>query len=155
MTAVVIKFERPAQRQAALGVELPIFLAPTVEGFRQKLYSDAFFELPFVTLPSEECASWGEFWERANMWNDEPTGDSCADCQRGHRYALASIDTIRKENASSRGLEIVVERMIERAFRRRGPKGALCRKLSSAEQSFLEELCKIAVYGWGEGKTNG
>jgi hypothetical protein len=82
MTAVVIKFERPAQRQAALGVELPIFLAPTVEGFRQKLYSDAFFELPFVTLPSEECASWGKFCERANMWNDGPTGDGCADCQR-------------------------------------------------------------------------
>jgi hypothetical protein len=133
MTAVVIKFERPAarpktpckpkataleraaaaaQRQAPSAIELPIFLAPTVEGFRQKLYSDAFFELPFVTLPSEEYASWGEFWERANMWNDEPTGDSCADCQRGRRYALAAIDTIRKENAGSRGLEIVVERMI-------------------------------------------
>ena len=44
-------------------------------------------------------------------------------------------------------LEIVVERMIEGAFRRRGPKGKLCRGLSSAENGFLQGLCEIAVKG--------
>jgi hypothetical protein len=123
--------------------------APTVDGLGQfaKLYSDFFCELPFVTLPSEECASWGEFWKSVVMWNDEPTSDRCADYQRGRRYAREAIEAIRAEDACSRGLEIVVDRMIEQAFRRRGPKGALCRGLSGTEQSFLTELCKIAVSG--------
>lgn len=101
-----------------------------------KTYSDSFFEFPFVTLPSEKCATWGEFWKRVVMWNDEPTGNECADYQRGRRHARDAIEVIRKENACPRGLEIVVERMIERAFRRRGPKGALCRNLSSADRLF-------------------
>jgi hypothetical protein len=46
-----------------------------------------------------------------------------------------------------RGLEIIVEQMIEKAFRRRGRKGALCRKLSSSEGAFLTEICRIAVKG--------
>jgi hypothetical protein len=82
------------------------------------------------------------------MWNDEPTDNSCADYHRGRKYAQAAVEALVTDRPRSiRQLEIVVEGMIERAFRRRGPKGALCRKLSSAEHGFLEGLCKIAVEG--------
>jgi hypothetical protein len=119
--------------------------APTVGA--TKLFSGAFFALPFVTLPSEECGSWGEFWERVVMWNDEPTDNACTDYHRGRKYAKAAVEALVTERVSCRQLEIVVDRMIEGAFRRRGPKGALCRKLSSAEHGFLQGLCKIAVEG--------
>jgi len=81
------------------------------------------------------------------MWNDEPTDNSCADYHRGRKYAQAAVEALVTERVRTRQLEIVVERMIEGAFRRRGPKGALCRRLSSAEHGFLQELCKIAVEG--------
>jgi hypothetical protein len=100
-----------------------------------------------VTLPQEPGDNWGEFWERVDMWNDEPTDNSCADYHRGRKYAQAAVEALVTERVGIRQLEIVVERMIEGAFRRRGPKGALCRKLSSAEHGFLQELCKIAVEG--------
>jgi hypothetical protein len=100
-----------------------------------------------VTLPEEPGDNWGEFWERVDMWNDKPTDNACADYHRGRKYAQAAVEAIVAERASNRQLEIVVERMIEGAFRRRGLKGKLCRGLSSAEQGFLKGLCKIAVGG--------
>jgi hypothetical protein len=115
-----------------------------VDGLPANLYSESFFALPFVTLPPEGFTNWEEFWDRVDMWNDEPTGNACEDYHRGRRYARNAIEATRQENASSRGLEIVVEKIIERAFRRRGPKGHMCRKLSDAELGFLDELCKIA-----------
>jgi hypothetical protein len=39
-----------------------------------------------------------------------------------------AIEAIRKDKTCGRQLEITVERMIEGAFRRRGPPGKLCRK---------------------------
>jgi hypothetical protein len=60
-------------RRTSPAVELPLDDgAPAVEGSQQlaKLFSDSFFKLPFVTLPSEECATWGEFWEHVDIWND-------------------------------------------------------------------------------------
>jgi hypothetical protein len=37
--------------------------------------------------------------------------------------------------------------MIERAFKRIGKGGRLCRKLSPAEAAFLNEVCRIGVSG--------
>jgi hypothetical protein len=111
------------------------------------LFSKSFFKLPFVTLPQDPGDDWGEFWERVDMWNDEPTDNASADYHRGKKYAMAAVEALVTDRVGTRQLEIVVERMIERAFRRRGPKGALCRRLSSAEEGFLLELCKIAVRG--------
>jgi hypothetical protein len=118
------------------------------------LYSETVFRLPFVTLPAEECDSWGEFWKQTVMWNDEPTDNQCADYARGRRYACLAIEALRTERICSRQLEIIVEGMIERAFRRRGAAGKLCRRLSSSEQGFLTALCRVAVEidlpkGWG------
>jgi hypothetical protein len=120
---------------------------PVPNDYFTHLFSMSFFKLPFVTLPQEPGDTWGEFWERVDMWNDEPTDNSCADYQRGRKYAQAAVEALVTERVGTRQLEIVVERMIEGAFRRRGPKGALCRKLSSAEHGFLQGLCKIAVGG--------
>jgi hypothetical protein len=88
---------------------------------------------------------WGEFWKHTIMWNDEPTGKGHVDYARGRRYAQEVIKAIVDDNAIPRELEMVVDAMIERGFRRRGPSGRLCRQLSSAEQGFLMELCSIAV----------
>jgi hypothetical protein len=101
----------PEQRHAAV-------LPPPVDIGHHftTLFSTSFFKLPFVTLPSEECDTWGEFWKRVDMWNDEPTNDPCADHSRGRQYARASVEAIVAEGASIRQLEIVVERMIEKAY---------------------------------------
>jgi hypothetical protein len=45
------------------------------------------------------------------------------------------------------GLEIVVERMIERAFRRRGAEGRSLSQPFDRGKGFLEELRKIAAQG--------
>jgi hypothetical protein len=129
--------------------ELLAASAPALPAFPFKIHADGLFALPFVTMPSEEddFESWGAFWKSVDMWNDEPTDKSHVDYARGRNYAQAVIDVTLKENGSSRGLEIIVERMIEKAFRRRGRKGALCRKLSSSEDAFLTEICRIAVKG--------
>lgn len=111
-------------------------------------FSESYFRLPFVTLPAEEFATWGEFWERVDMWNDKPTANGCEDYQRGRRYARSAIEAIRQERATSRCLEITIERMLEGAFRRRGPKGKLCCQLSSAEQAFLQEVCRVVSKPW-------
>ena len=105
------------------------------------LFSETYWTLPFVTMPAGECGSWGEFWKRAVMWNDEPTDDQHADFWRGRRYAFLAIEAIRKDKTCGRQLEITVERMIEGAFRRRGPSGKLCRNLSVAEKGFIDFLC--------------
>ena len=104
------------------------------------LFSQTYWTLPFVKLPAEKCESWGEFWKCAVMWNDEPTDDQHADFWRGRRYAFLAIEAIQKDKTCGRQLEITVERMIEGAFRRRGPSGELCRKLSVAEQGFIDFL---------------
>jgi hypothetical protein len=133
-------------RRHDVGASVPIG-AQLPNDYFTHLFSMSFFKLPFVTLPQDPGDNWGEFWERVVMWNDEPTGNSCADYHRGHNYAQAAVEALATDRVSLRQLEIVVERMIEGAFRRRGPKGALCRKLSSAEHGFLQGLCKIAVEG--------
>jgi hypothetical protein len=120
---------------------------PVPNDYFTHLFSMSFFKLPFVTLPQDPGDDWGEFWKRVDMWNDEPTDNSCADYHRGRKYAQAAVEAIVTERVGNRQLEIVVDRIIEGAFRRRGPKGALCRKLSSAEHGFLMGLCKIAVEG--------
>ena len=143
MDSNVVKF--PVQRASDAGTPIG---APVPDDYFTRLFSMSFFKLPFVTLPQEPGDTWGEFWERVVMWNDEPTDDSIADYQRGRKYAQAAVEALVTDRPGTiRQLEIVVERMIEGAFRRRGPKGALCRKLSSAEHAFLQELCKIAVEG--------
>ena len=138
--------EFPVQRTHDAGAPVPIG-EPVPDDYFTHLFSMSFFKLPFVTLPQEPGDNWREFWERVDMWNDEPTDNSCADYHRGRKYAQAAVEALVTERVSTRQLEIVVERMIEGAFRRRGPKGALCRRLSSAENGFLQELCKIAVGG--------
>jgi hypothetical protein len=102
---------------------------------------------PAARVPAAEYTCWGDFWKRTVMWNDEPTEDSCADYQRGRGYAREAVAAIVKDAALSRSLRIVVETILERAFRRRGPRGGLCRQISSAEDGFLTELVDIAVAG--------
>jgi len=109
--------------------------------YLRTLFSETYWTLPFVTMPTEECGSWAEFWKRAVMWNDEPTDDQHADFWRGRRYAFLAIEAIRKDKTCGRQLEITVKRMIEGAFRRRGPSGKLCRNLSVAEKGFIDFLC--------------
>jgi hypothetical protein len=121
----------------------PIATIAAYSGLPDNMFSKSFFRLPFVTLPAEEAATWGEFWERADMWNDKPTANGCEDYQRGRRYARSAVEAIRQERATSRCLEITIEHMLGGAFRRRGPKGRLCRQLSSAETAFLQELCSV------------
>ena len=142
----VVKFQvRRTDDVGTLSVSLG---APVPDDYFTQHFSMSFFKLPFVTLPQEPGDDWGEFWERVVMWNDEPTDNSCADYHRGRKYAQAAVEALVADCPRSiRQLEIVVECMIEGAFRRRGPKGALCRKLSSAEHGFLQGLCKIAVGG--------
>jgi hypothetical protein len=98
-----------------------------------------------VTLPERpgECTDWGDFWRQTTLWNDEPTGNG--DHARGRQYARDAILAIRADNATSRTLQMIVEAMIERAFKRRGKAGRLCRQLSWAEIGFLNEICRIAV----------
>lgn len=109
------------------------------------IHSRSLLALPFVTLPLQKCEDWGDFWKRTTMWNDDPTKEGHVDHRRGREYARQAIAALIKDGARSRGLEMVVDHMIERAFRRRGPGGRLCRQLSSAETGFLHELCEIAV----------
>lgn len=109
------------------------------------IHSRSLLALPFVTLPLVQCEDWGDFWKRMTMWNDEPGKDGGADYQRGRRYVREAIAAIIKDGAQSRGLEMVVDAILERGFRRRGPGGRICRQLSSAETAFLHELCKVAV----------
>jgi hypothetical protein len=111
------------------------------------LHSERLLLLPFVTRPSapEHYEDWGQFWKHAIMWNDEPTGSHLDDYARGRDYAREAIKAIVDDDAIPRGLQQVVEAIIERGFSRRGPSGRLCRQLSSAERSFLRELCTIAV----------
>jgi hypothetical protein len=75
----------------------------------------------------------------------QPTSNGCADYQRGRQYARAAVEAIVTDDATIRQLEIVVKGLIDGAFRRRGPGGRLCRQLSSSEQAFLQELCRLAV----------
>ena len=79
------------------------------------------------------------------MWNDDPTDKGHVDFARGSRYAREAIAAIIKDSASSRGLEMVVDAIVERGFCRRGPGRRLCRQLSAAETGFLHELCENAV----------
>ena len=109
--------------------------------YLRTLFSETYWTLPFVTMPAEQCGSWPEFWQQFVMWNDEPTDDRHADFLRGRRYAFLAIEAIRKDKTCGRQLEITVERMIEGAFRRRGPSGKLCRNLSVAEKGFIDFLC--------------
>lgn len=109
---------------------------------QRSLYSDAFFRLPFVTLPETAPAQWGEFWKVTVMWNEAA---AAATYQDGVRYARDAVTAICQDGVGARQLEIVVERMIEQAFRRRDAAGKLCRQLSSSEQGFLTALCRSAV----------
>lgn len=113
-------------------------------GFRN-LFSDSFWRLPFVTMPKGDCATMSELWDKVDIWNDQPTASGIEDHQRGEKYARLAMAAIRDDGATSRQLEVLIDRMIEQAFRRRGPKGQLCRHLSSAEKSFLHDLCRAAV----------
>jgi len=141
----VVKFQvRKTHDDGTLSVPIG---EPVPNDYFTHLFSKSFFKLPFVTLPQDPGDDWGEFWERVDMWNDEPTGNSCTDYHRGRKYAQAAVEALVTDRVSVRQLEIVVERMIEGAFRRRGPKGKLCRGLSSAENGFLQGLCEIAVKG--------
>ena len=123
------------------------------QAFTLKCFSPSFRDTP--------CGGMlGQFWKQTVMWNDEPTDDQCADFARGRRHACLAIEALRTERICSRQLETIVERMIERAFRRRGPAGRPCRQLSSSEQGFLKELCRVAVEielskGSAPGSTDG
>jgi hypothetical protein len=143
MTADIIDLGSRRQAKTFVGTHVEPPLVPSSEVL--SIFSDKLFRLPFVTLPAEECADWGEFWDRTTMWNDEPTEDGGSDYRRGRRYAREAVAAIVSDKAIPRGLELVVNRMIKRAFSRRGPAGRICRQLSSAEDGFLRELCLIAV----------
>jgi hypothetical protein len=140
MTADIIDLATRQKAKVLHGLSTPGQNPSVVE-----IHSRSLMALPFVTLPLGDCVDWGDFWKRTTMWNDDPTGDDHADYKRGGQYARKAITAIIKDGARSRGLEMVVEAIMERGFRRRGPGGRLCRQLSSAESAFLTELCKIAV----------
>jgi len=108
------------------------------------LFSKEYWLLPFVTLPTEDFKDMGEFWEQVVMWNDQPTGNQAADYHRGRYYAFLAIDAIQTAGCSNRQLEITVERILEAAFKRRGPAGKLCRGLGSAEEGFIAAVCRAA-----------
>jgi hypothetical protein len=127
------KTERPEDSSLA-------FKGDADAAYLMTLHSETYWTLPFVKLPAEQCASMGEFWKRVVMWNDTNRWPP-ADFWRGRRYAFLAIEAIRKDKTCGRQLEITVDRMIESAFRRRGPSGKLCRNLSVAEQGFLDFLC--------------
>lgn len=116
-----------------------------VPGAQRAVHSKSLFQLPFVTVPSEEVADWREFWKRTTMWNVQPTDDGSSDYHKGKKYAQDAIAAIIKDGAIPRNLEQVLRSMIESGFRRRGPTGQLCRRLGSAESGFIDELCKVAV----------
>jgi len=109
------------------------------------VHSRSLLALPFVTLPLKECKDWGEFWRRTTMWNDEPRGRGHGDYSRGRQYAREAVAAINSDGAQSHGLKMVIDAILERSFSRRGPGGRLCRQLSSAEEGFLHEICKVAV----------
>jgi hypothetical protein len=122
--------------------------APTVEESRYlwSLFSKEYWLLPFVTLPTTDFKDMGEFWEQVVMWNDQPTNSPATDYHRGRYYAYLAIQAIEKSGSSNRQLEITIERMLEVAFKRRGPGGKLCRGLGSAELGFLEAVCRNATH---------
>lgn len=123
----------------------PVAFSLQISGARGNLHSDSLFQLPFVTLPAGEVTDWRDFWDRATLWNDQPTDDAGEDYHRGRRYAEAAIRSIIKDDAIHHDLVLVVQRMIEGGFRRKGKGGRLCRSLASSEEGFIDALCKIAV----------
>lgn len=127
------------QTPGSIGLQIP--------GSRHNLHSETLFKLPFVTLPSGDVKVWKDFWSQTTMWNDAPTEDAGADYHRGKGYAQAAIAAIVNDNALPRDLEIVVRKIVDSGFKRKGPAGKLCRGLASAEEGFLDELCKVAVEG--------
>jgi hypothetical protein len=157
MTAEIIPFTTtPPQQQATnldgLATPSAILSAEQNPGNERpcpgnlfNIHSRSLLALPFVTLPSETCEDWGEFWKRTTMWNDEPTDCGYVDFSRGRRYAREAVAAIISDGAHWRDLELVVDAILHRGFSRRGPGGRLCRQLSTAETAFLHELCRIAI----------
>lgn len=128
--------QRARATPASIGLQIP--------GAR-KIHSDSLFALPFVTLPPGKFTDWSDFWDQTKLWNDEPTDDPSEDYHRGRRYAEDAIGAIIKDDAIHHDLVLVMQRMIEGGFRRKGPAGRLCRSLASCEEGFIDALCKIAV----------
>ena len=153
MTADIIALAQRQQAKALHGLATPAAILsdhtpaddPPCAANLFHIHSRSLLALTFVTLPLEECKDWGAFWKSTTMWNDEPSDNCHVDFQRGRRYAREAIAAIVSDGARSRGLEMVVDAIIERGFARRGSGGRLCRQLSSAETAFLHELCEIAV----------
>jgi hypothetical protein len=148
----IVQFPTPAERtaravSAAETTTLPPEDMPMASPLLWHLHSLALFDLPFVTLPAMEFTSWRDFWKHTVMWNDEPTDNRCDDYQRGRRYAREAVAAIVKDGAQPRSLQIVVKTILERAFRRRGPRGGLCRHSHRPRKAFLNELVDIAVAG--------
>lgn len=112
----------------------------------RSLYPEAVFHLPFVTQPVEQPANWRVFWQETELWNCEISGKPHEDCSLGRQYARAAVAAFQEEGVSSPLLlEKIVDRMIERAFTRRGPGGRLCRQLDNVAQGFIREVCKAAL----------
>jgi hypothetical protein len=110
-----------------------------------RLHSKTLFRLPFVTLPSEKTTNWREFWRAADFWNVAPSDDPAADRRRGRDYAWRAVQAIVRDDAEERDLEIVVERLVKKAMKRRGARGYLARSLSTVDEGFLHELCRMVV----------
>jgi hypothetical protein len=146
MTADIIHLASRQQTKALCGLPTPSEVISGSPGMLSYAHSPSLFALPFVALPSQECSDWGEFWKRTTMWNDDPTGAAGhVDYSRGKRYAREAIVAIISDGASPHSLTMVVDAIVDRGFKRRGPGGRPCRVLSSAEEGFLHELCEIAV----------
>jgi hypothetical protein len=160
MTAEVIDLVTRQQAKAPHGLAMPSEILPMRHSGSEPpaplnlfdVHSRSLLALPFVKLAPEEIADWGEFWKRTTMWNDDPTSDPHVDVVRGSRYAREAVAAIVKDDAQARCLEMVVDAILERGFRRRGPGGRLCRQLSSAETAFLHELIYIAVEAVRQGR---
>lgn len=141
-SAAVLAFRRPEETAPPPSIAVDES-APAPHVFSPRtLYSDAFFRLPFVTPPDSDVSGWAEFWQRTDMWNDAA---SAATYQTGRQYAKAGIAAIRRDDSCTRQLEIVVEKMLEKAFRRRDAKGNASRGLSPSEKGFLAELANAAI----------
>src|SRR5712671_2734340 len=135
ITGQIIDFASRYQSKVLHGLTTGTVPAPSSDN------SSSLLALPFVTLPADLPNDWGEFWRQTTLWNDEPTGQAHIDYKRGRQYARDAIAAIIKDGCRSRNLEMVVEALVNRGFHRRNPGGRLCRKLSSAEEGFLFELC--------------
>ena len=150
MSAEIIKFVARSERAASTAATSAASTQDgddRARGVLRGMHSETFFQLPFVTLPEEPAASWGEFWRATEMWNAAPEGKPHEDSARGRQYARMAIEAIQQDSASGRQLELTVERMIERAFNRRGKGGRLCRQLDYAAHGFIAEICKAALWG--------